>query len=59
MDNGNTMILRKVNVPDDVARKVKGGMPGTELNGVMRADSFQEITPDGKVVWGMAELRAP
>ena len=51
MDNGNTMILRKVNVPDDIAKKVKGGMPGTELNGAVRTDGFQEITPEGKVVW--------
>ncbi len=51
MKNGNTMILRWVPVPSDIAVKVKGGLAGTELKGVMWADSFQEITVEGKVVW--------
>lgn len=51
MKNGNTMILRWVPVPDDIATKVRGGPTGTELKGIMWADSFQEITVGGKVVW--------
>lgn len=51
MPNGNTMILRFVETPPEIARKVKGGMPGTEANGIMYSDSFREITPDGEVVW--------
>ncbi len=50
-DNGNIMTLRWVSVPDDIAERVKGGIPGTERKGVLWADSFQEITPDGEVVW--------
>ena len=51
MNNGNTMVLRWVKVPDDIAAKVKGGIPGTEREGVMWTDSFQEVTPAGEVVW--------
>jgi len=51
MDNGNTMVLRWVPVPDDIAARVKGGIPGTERKGVMWTDSFQEITPAGEVAW--------
>lgn len=49
--NGNTMVLRWVATPDDIAVRVKGGIPGTEREGIMWADSFREITPEGKVVW--------
>jgi len=51
MENGNTMVLRFLNVPDDIARTVKGGIPGTERNGLMTADAFQEVNPAGEVVW--------
>jgi len=51
MDNGNTMVLRSVQIPDEIAAKVRGGIPGTGQEGVMWADSFQEITPAGEVVW--------
>jgi len=51
LPNGNTMVLRWVKTPDDIAAKVKGGVPGTELEGAMWADSFREVTPEGKVVW--------
>jgi len=51
MKNGNTMIVKWVPVPDNIAAKVKGGLPGTELEGVMWADAFQEVTVEGKVEW--------
>jgi len=51
MDNGNTMGLRWVAVPDDIAARVKGGVPGTEHEGVMWTDSFREVSPGGEVVW--------
>jgi len=51
MDNGNTMVLRWVQIPDEIATKVRGGLPGTEHQGVMWNDSFQEVTPAGEVVW--------
>ncbi|MFC2017000.1 aryl-sulfate sulfotransferase [Chloroflexota bacterium] len=51
MGNGNTLIIKWVKVPDDIAVRVKGGDPGTERDGVMWGDVIQEITSDGKVVW--------
>jgi len=51
MDNGNTMINRHVLMPKEIAAKVKGGIPGTELRDGMWSNGFQEIRPDGKVVW--------
>ena len=51
MDNGNTMVLRWVPVPDKIAAKIQGGIPGTERQGMIWADSFQEVTPTGEVVW--------
>ena len=51
MDNGNTMVLRWEEIPKDVAAKVKGGVPGTERDGVIWGDAFQEIDRDGNMVW--------
>lgn len=51
MKNGNTLIVRWEAIPDDIATKVKGGLPGTERKGVMWGESLQEITPAGEVVW--------
>ena len=51
MANGDTIVLRWVCTPSDVAANVKGGLPGTEKGGVMWSDSLREINPAGKVVW--------
>jgi len=51
LPDGNTMTLRWVPTPDDMAARVKGGIPGSEREGVIWSDSFREITPEGKVVW--------
>lgn len=51
MENGNTMIPRVTKIPEDLAPKLKGGIPGTEDRGMMWTDGLQEVTPDGKVVW--------
>lgn len=51
LENGNTLILNHVEVPKDIAVKVKGGIPGTEFNNAMWGYALQEITLDGKVVW--------
>ncbi len=51
MPSGNTMILRWVQVPKNIAVKVKGGISGTEKNGIMWCDSFQEVNPNGKIIW--------
>ncbi len=53
--NGNTMLLRWVRVPNEVAEEIEGGLVGSDViesgERVMWADGFREITPDGQVVW--------
>lgn len=51
MKNGNTMVPRLIRLPDEVARRVKGGIPGTEDRGMIWTDGLHEVTPDGRVVW--------
>lgn len=51
MENGNTMVLRWVAVPNGVSQKVMGGVEGSEGKGPMLTDSFREIDRDGNVVW--------
>ena len=51
LENGNTVIIRHVLIPPDIASKVRGGIPGTEWKEGMWGDSLREITPEGKVVW--------
>lgn len=51
MENGNTVISRHVFLPEGIAAKIKGGIPGTELDGKIVGHAFHEITPEGKVVW--------
>ena len=51
LGNGNTMVLRWVEVPQEIASKVIGGDPGTERDGIMWGDAIREITPSGKVAW--------
>ena len=51
MKNGNTMVIRWVAMPAEITGKVKGGLCGTEREGIMWSDALREITPDGKVVW--------
>lgn len=51
MENGNTMVLKWVQIPKEIMLKVKGGVPGTEDKGKMWADQFNEVTPEGKVIW--------
>ena len=51
MENGNTMVLKYIKVPQKIAAEVKGGVPETEDGGKMWCDSISEITSEGKVVW--------
>ena len=48
---GNTLVLKWVRTPEDIAARVEGGDPGTEKDGVMWGDAIQEVTADGAVVW--------
>ena len=49
--NGNTLVARWVPVPKAIASRVKGGLIGTEREGLMWGDCLQEINPNGKIVW--------
>jgi len=51
LKNGNIMVNKYVKVPQDIAAKVKGGLPGTERDGVMWGYVMQEINRKGEVVW--------
>lgn len=51
MKNGNTLVLKYVEVPFEIMINVKGGVPGTEDDGKMYGDQIDEVTPKGKVVW--------
>ncbi len=51
MPNGHTMVLGWERIPTELARRVKGGTPGTEYEGGIWSDYFHEVTPDKKVVW--------
>lgn len=51
LKNGNVLFLCATELPADIARKVLGGRPGTEVNGKMWADYLLEVTRDGRTVW--------
>ncbi|MGC8495521.1 MAG: aryl-sulfate sulfotransferase [Syntrophobacteraceae bacterium] len=51
LDNGNTMTLRWVAVPDDIAAQIEGGVAGTERKGVIWGEALREVDKKGKVVW--------
>jgi len=51
LPNGNTVVIKWVEVPADIAYAVRGGLVGTEINGRMYTDCFQEVNPAGEVVW--------
>ena len=49
--NGNVLFLCAAELPDEIARKVRGGRPGTEEKGKIWADYLVEMTRDGRTVW--------
>ena len=49
--NGNTAFLSAERVPADLARRIHGGVPGTEVEGAVFATVVHEITPAGAIVW--------
>ena len=49
--NGNVMLLCLTELPDEIARQVKGGVPGSEHEGKVHADYLVEMTTAGDVVW--------
>ncbi len=52
MANGNFMLNRHVPIPPEIAAKLKGGIPETELeDGSMYGNGHHEIDRDGNVLW--------
>jgi len=52
LSNGNTLFLGWEVVPQDVAKRIPGGLPGTSHpDGCMYGDTILEITPEGNAVW--------
>ncbi len=49
--NGNVLVLCLRPLPDEVARRVRGGLSGTEADGRIYADYLVEMTTRGEVVW--------
>jgi len=51
LENGNTIVNKYIAIPDDIAKKIKGGVPNTEYEGKIYSCMFQEITSKGEVIW--------
>lgn len=54
LKNGNTMIMKYLPLPEDVAVKVQGGITPKSILGIdlpLHGNVIQEITPQGKIVW--------
>lgn len=52
LKNGNIVLLCGAELPNDIARRVRGGRPGSEVDGTtMWSDFLVEVTTGGKVVW--------
>lgn len=51
LKNGNTLLNRYVEVPEETAGKIQGGLPNTRNNGKIYSCAFREITPDKETVW--------
>ena len=51
LSNGNSMYIAWDPFDDALAARVRGGLPGTEKDGVIYGDLIKEITPDGELVW--------
>jgi len=49
--NGNVLLLCLRPLSDAIARRVQGGLSGTEANGVIYADYLLEMTAAGEIVW--------
>jgi len=50
--NGNVLLLCSAALPADIAKRVKGGLAGSEqAGGTINSDYLVEKTTDGKTVW--------
>jgi Arylsulfotransferase (ASST) len=49
--NGNVLLLCLRPLPGEIARRIRGGLPGTEAGGVIYADYLVEMTTSGEAAW--------
>jgi len=49
--NGNVILLCLRPLPRELHARVRGGLPGTEINGEIYADYLLEVTTGGEIVW--------
>ncbi len=51
LPNGNTVYLGWKLLSDEQAARLPGGLPGTEHEDGIYADTIREVTPAGEIVW--------
>lgn len=52
LPNGNTIFIGFERFTEESKRRLRGGIPGTEIEGgVVLGDYIHEVAPDGTVVW--------
>jgi hypothetical protein len=52
LPNGNTLFLGFERFTEESKRRLRGGLPGSEMaDGGVLGDYIHEVAPDGKVVW--------
>lgn len=51
LPNGNIAVALLDVLPEDLAKSIQGGIPGSEVEGKMYADVIAEIDKGGNIVW--------
>lgn len=51
LKNGNIVVARWEQTPGNIAQTIRGGVAGTELNGVIWSDELVEINHKGEIIW--------
>jgi hypothetical protein len=51
LKNGNVLFLCATELPGDVGARIRGGRPGTEVNGRIWSDYLLEVSKDGRTIW--------
>ena len=54
LPDGRTAVIAWEKIPDALAKKVNGGIPGSERGIGMHSDAILEVDRDGKIVWRWA-----
>ena len=57
LENGGAVYIAWQLLTDEEAKQVRGGVPGTELEGKIYGDVIREVDEDGNLVWAFANNR--